>query len=67
MSEHLPVMSGIQAMKAFQKAGWAFVRVARSNHLMMEKKGFLNKLSIPDHKTLDKGITRFENKAEFSY
>jgi len=25
---------------------------------MLEKKGFLNKLSIPDHKTLDKGLLR---------
>ncbi|MEW6245071.1 MAG: type II toxin-antitoxin system HicA family toxin [Bacillota bacterium] len=53
----LPVISGRQAVKAFQKAGWVPIRRAGS-HVMMVKSGTRITLSIPDHKELDRGTLR---------
>jgi predicted RNA binding protein YcfA (HicA-like mRNA interferase family) len=54
----LPVVSGRQAGRAFEKAGWEYVRVARSRHLVYRKRGNPITLSIPEHKTLDRGLLR---------
>lgn len=58
MTEKLPVISGNEAMKAFEKAGWEFVRVGSSRHYIFKKPGIITTLSIPDHKTLDRGLLR---------
>ncbi len=44
----LPVVSGKQARKAFEKAGWVFVR-QRSSHMILSKLGVDGNLSVPDH------------------
>ncbi len=54
----LPVISGNQARKAFERAGWVFVRVGSSRHIILRKPGNPLALSIPDHKTLDRGLLR---------
>ncbi|MBT9131198.1 type II toxin-antitoxin system HicA family toxin [candidate division NPL-UPA2 bacterium Unc8] len=54
----LPVISGKQAVKAFQKAGWYVDRRARSRHIIMKKNGMKTTLSIPEHKELDRGLLR---------
>ena len=54
----LPVISGKEARRAFEKAGWHFERRARSSHMIMKKSGMKTTLSIPDHKTLDRGLLR---------
>ena len=54
----LPVVSGKQARQAFERAGWEFVRVGSSRHLILRKIGSPVALSIPDHKTLDRGLLR---------
>ncbi|MBT9138051.1 MAG: hypothetical protein DDT31_00597 [Syntrophomonadaceae bacterium] len=54
----LTVISGKQAVKAFQKAGWYVDRRARSRHIIMKKNGMKTTLSIPEHKELDRGLLR---------
>jgi predicted RNA binding protein YcfA (HicA-like mRNA interferase family) len=53
----LPVVSGRQARRAFEKAGWVFNR-QRSSHMILTKAGVAVNLSIPDHRELDRGLLR---------
>ena len=54
----LPVVSGLDARHAFERAGWEFSRVGSSRHMILKKEGIPVALSIPDHKTLDRGLLR---------
>jgi predicted RNA binding protein YcfA (HicA-like mRNA interferase family) len=54
----LPVISGKEAVKAFQKTGWELKRVGSSRHIILKKEGTPVTLSIPDHKVLDRGLLR---------
>lgn len=54
----LPVISGKEAIKAFEKAGWHIERRAKSRHIIMKKSGMKTTLSIPEHKVLDRGLLR---------
>ncbi len=54
----LPVISGKEAVRAFEKAGWYIDRRAKSRHIIMKKSGMKTTLSIPEHKTLDRGLLR---------
>ena len=54
----LPVISGREAVKAFERDGWRVVRRARSRHIIMKKEGMVTTLSIPEHKVLDRGLLR---------
>lgn len=58
MASKLPVISGKEAVRAFEKAGWKFVRIGSSRHMIMKKEGIITTLSIPDHKVLDRGLLR---------
>ncbi len=53
----LPVISGRQAVRAFEKAGWIIAR-QRGSHIVLIKPGASVNLSIPDHKQLDRGLLR---------
>ena len=53
----LPVVSGDRARRAFERAGWVFVRQSGS-HMFMTKPGKRSALSIPRHKELDRGLLR---------
>jgi predicted RNA binding protein YcfA (HicA-like mRNA interferase family) len=53
----LPVISGAEAVKVFERAGWSLDR-KRGSHLILVKEGHLATLSIPDHKELAKGTLR---------
>lgn len=53
----LPVVSGREARRAFEKAGWAFNR-QRSSHMILVKQGVPVNLSLPDHRELDRGLLR---------
>ncbi len=53
----LPVISGKEAVAAFEKAGWRYVR-RKGSHMIMIKSGLPINLSIPDHKELDRGTLR---------
>jgi len=53
----LPVVSGREARRAFERAGWSFNR-QRSSHMILTKPGIAVNLSIPDHRELDRGLLR---------
>jgi predicted RNA binding protein YcfA (HicA-like mRNA interferase family) len=53
----LPVCSGEEAIRAFEKAGWQVDR-RRGSHVSMFKDGVPVVLTIPLHKELDRGLLR---------
>lgn len=53
----LPVISGRQARRAFEKAGWRFDR-QNGSHMILERPGAPGLLSIPDHRELRSGLLR---------
>lgn len=55
----LPILSGDQAVRCFEKLGYQAVR-QRGSHIRMHHKFDKNKkpLTIPRHKTLGKGLLR---------
>ena len=55
---NLPVISGWEAIRAFEKIGWVRQRRGSSRHIILKKAGMKTTLSIPEHKTLDRGLLR---------
>jgi predicted RNA binding protein YcfA (HicA-like mRNA interferase family) len=53
----LPVISGRDARRVFEKVGWRFDR-QRSSHMILVKDGVPANLSVPDHRELDRGLLR---------
>jgi predicted RNA binding protein YcfA (HicA-like mRNA interferase family) len=53
----LPVVSGMEARRAFEKRGWEFRRQTGS-HMILAKQGVDANLSVPAHTTLDRGTLR---------
>ena len=53
----LPVISGAEAVKAFERAGWRKDR-QRGSHVVMLKSGHIASLSIPQHRELAPGTLR---------
>lgn len=53
----LPLISGIEAIKAFSKAGWYPHRQVGS-HVVLRKEGSKVTLTIPKHKELKPGLLR---------
>lgn len=53
----LPVLSGADVVKVFEKAGWTVDR-QRGSHVILVKDGHIATLSVPDHKELAKGTLR---------
>jgi len=53
----LPVVSGKEALRAFERGGWIYKR-KRGSHMIMVKPGVRVTLSIPDHRELDRGLLR---------
>jgi predicted RNA binding protein YcfA (HicA-like mRNA interferase family) len=53
----LPVVSGRNARRAFEKVGWTFNR-QRGSHMVLVKSGVPCNLAIPDHRELDRGLLR---------
>ncbi|HID87345.1 MAG TPA: type II toxin-antitoxin system HicA family toxin [Anaerolineae bacterium] len=53
----LPRISGREAVRAFEKAGWEIAR-RRGSHIVMTKPGSIYTLSIPDHRELGPGLLR---------
>ncbi|MBI2495738.1 MAG: type II toxin-antitoxin system HicA family toxin [Candidatus Omnitrophica bacterium] len=49
--------SGRQAVRAFQRAGWAIARQTAS-HIILVQPGHCSTLSVPDHRVLDPGLLR---------
>ena len=57
MASTLPVLSGREVVRIFEKFGWQFVRQS-SSHMIMAKDGEIATLSIPDHREVAKGTLR---------
>jgi predicted RNA binding protein YcfA (HicA-like mRNA interferase family) len=53
----LPVLSGAEAVKAFERAGWRADR-QRGSHVVMLKPGHIASLSVPQHRELAPGTLR---------
>lgn len=53
----LPVISGDEAIRAFERAGWV-VRRQVGSHVTLEKEGEVATLSVPRHRELDRGLLR---------
>jgi predicted RNA binding protein YcfA (HicA-like mRNA interferase family) len=53
----LPVVSGQEARRAFERLGWTFRRQTGS-HMILTKPGSIASLSIPDHRELAPGTLR---------
>ncbi len=53
----LPVVSGQEARRAFERLGWTFRRQTGS-HMILTKAGSIASLSIPDHRELAPGTLR---------
>jgi predicted RNA binding protein YcfA (HicA-like mRNA interferase family) len=53
----LPVVSGREVVRAFERAGWRVDR-QRGSHFVMLKAGHIASLSIPQHKELAPGTLR---------
>lgn len=57
MPDRLPVISGREAVRAFERLGWAIAR-QRGSHIILTKEGSIASLSVPDHKEVAKGTLR---------
>ena len=53
----LPILSGAQAVRAFEKAGWRTDR-QRGSHVVMLMEGVNVSLSVPQHRELAPGTLR---------
>ena len=53
----LPVVSGAQAVSAFERAGWMIAR-QKGSHIILKKPATFYTLSVPDHDELDPGTLR---------
>jgi predicted RNA binding protein YcfA (HicA-like mRNA interferase family) len=53
----LPVVSGAEAVKAFQQAGWRVDR-QKGSHVVLLKPEHIASLSIPQHRELAPGTLR---------
>jgi len=53
----LPVISGADAVKAFQRAGWRIDR-QRGSHVVLLRAGSIASLSVPQHPELAPGTLR---------
>ena len=53
----LSVVSGAEAVRRFERAGWSVVR-RKGSHVMMTHPEVRATLSIPQHRELDRGLLR---------
>ena len=58
MSEHLPVVSGDEAVTAFRRAGFAELPARGKGHIILAKSGMVTLLSVPKHRELKRGLLR---------
>ena len=53
----VPVLSGRQVARAFQRLGWEIAR-QRGSHIILVKAGHIATLSVPDHREVAQGTLR---------
>jgi predicted RNA binding protein YcfA (HicA-like mRNA interferase family) len=57
MGQNLKLVSGPEAVKKFQRAGWAVMR-QKGSHVMLTKPGYQWTLSVPQHDEIGPGLLR---------
>lgn len=57
MAGQLPVLSGSEIRRAFERDGWEFAR-QRGSHMILVKDRSMATLSIPNHKEVARGTLR---------
>ncbi len=53
----LPILSGREVVRAFERDGWHLAR-QRGSHMVLVKEGHIATLSIPDHREIARGTLR---------
>ena len=53
----LPVLSGAETVRNFERLGWSVAR-QRGSHIIMTKPGEVATLSVPNHPEVAKGTLR---------
>ena len=53
----LPLLSGHEVVKAFERIGWEVAR-HKGSHIILVKEGHVATLSVPDHEEVAKGTLR---------
>ena len=53
----LPLLSGREVVRRFEKFGWQVTR-QRGSHIILVKEGARATLSVPDHKEVARGTLR---------
>lgn len=53
----LPVLSGRDVVRVFERFGWHIAR-QRGSHIILVKSDHIATLSVPDHKEIAKGTLR---------
>jgi predicted RNA binding protein YcfA (HicA-like mRNA interferase family) len=53
----VPILSGREVVKVFEKFGWEKVR-QKGSHIILVKQGQYTTLSVPDHKEIARGTLR---------
>jgi len=59
----VPLLSGREVVRSFEKFGWQVVR-QRGSHIILVKEGARATLSVPDHKEVARGTLRSLIRAE---
>jgi len=49
--QKLPIISGREVVKIFERHGWEVVR-QRGSHIILTKEGHIATLSVPDHREI---------------
>lgn len=57
MGSDLKLVSGSEAVKKLQRAGWTVMR-QKGSHVMLTKSGYQWTLSVPTHNELGPGLLR---------
>ena len=57
MASAIPVLSGRQVVRAFQRFGWQIAR-QKTSQIILVKPGEIATLSVPDHKEVARGTLR---------
>ena len=57
MSSTLPVLSGQELVRIFERHGWTKAR-QKGSHIILTQPGSIASLSIPDHREVARGTLR---------
>ncbi|MEW6652177.1 MAG: type II toxin-antitoxin system HicA family toxin [Bacteroidota bacterium] len=55
--QKLPLLSGREVVKIFERLGWEVAR-QRGSHIILVKEGHIATLSVPDHREVARGTLR---------